>query len=72
MLTEKELDFAFEAYKCSFIGKAMSSEMLEKTGVPIYEADDLRFEYKQESLARFSAIDSADFALCMGDEDTEV
>lgn len=60
-LTPQELQYAECLFDASTCGEELPEELLARTALPITAAPDLRLDYKQESLARFAALDAADF-----------
>ena len=60
-LTPQELEDAESFFDASVCGEDLPEELLARTALPIIVAPDLRLDYKQENLARFAALDAADF-----------
>ncbi|MFA6929689.1 MAG: hypothetical protein WCT05_05135 [Lentisphaeria bacterium] len=59
-LTPQELQTAEVLFNASLSGDALPEELLARTALPITAAPDPRLNYKQQSLARFAALDAAD------------
>lgn len=60
-LTTQEFEDADSLFDASVCGEDLPDELLGRTALPITVAPDLRIDYKQENLARFAALDAADF-----------
>lgn len=60
-LAPPELQQAEQIFDASISGDTLPDELLTRTALPITTAPDPRLDYKQENLARFAALDAADF-----------
>lgn len=61
-LPEADCTDALAFWEHLITGRALSDNLLEKTGLPITDADDPRIQYIQDELAAFEQLDNAELA----------
>ena len=62
-LPQNDLDDAWTMWEATISDIALSDDILQRTGLPIYRKQDPRLEYKREELDNFAQIDAEDLAL---------